>query len=408
MYDVSGNSDINLIKLYESNGLFAKIIDAPAEEAIKHGFALDDVKDQELIDFYEEALEELDWEETAINAIRWARLFGGSIAVMLINDGRGIDEPLDWKNIQSIDDIRVYDRSIIRPDYNTIFRYSPEAPFRSDAPEYYYIYSKYGNFKAHGSRCLIFKNNPLPENTPDVNFEFWGIPEYYKLQKALSETELCHGYAIRLLERAHQSVHKINNLSDIIATDKGADKIKQRLELIALTRSMLNTVVIDKTDDYKFLNADFSGVDEIVKSAYYHLSAVSSIPQKILFGTVQEEKRWWRGYESVQRMWQNNIEDMQVRMLRNNLHYLLTVIFQAGVNTKVLKGVPKIKIFFNSMRNLSSLERAQAESNRAAAQLQQVQAAQAYVNIGSLSPGEVRKGLSSIDKFDIATLIDKK
>lgn len=51
-----------------------------------------------------------------MTAIRWARLFGGSIAVMMINDGRGIDEPLDWRNIRSIDDIRVYDRSVIQPD----------------------------------------------------------------------------------------------------------------------------------------------------------------------------------------------------------------------------------------------------------------------------------------------------
>ena len=51
---------------YEGNGLFAKIIDTPAEEAVKHGFELSDVKDSKIIDFYEEALDELDWEETAM------------------------------------------------------------------------------------------------------------------------------------------------------------------------------------------------------------------------------------------------------------------------------------------------------------------------------------------------------
>lgn len=106
-----------LTMYYEGNGLFAKIIDTPAEEAIKHGFTLESTKDQKIEDFYTEALDELDWEETAMTAIRWARLFGGSIAVMMINDGRGIDEPLDWRNIRSIDDIRVYDRSVIQPDY---------------------------------------------------------------------------------------------------------------------------------------------------------------------------------------------------------------------------------------------------------------------------------------------------
>ena len=86
--------DTSLTIQYEDNGLFAKIIDTPAEEAIKHGFTLESTKDQKIEDFYTEALDELDWEETAMTAIRWARLFGGSIAVMMINDGRGIDEPL--------------------------------------------------------------------------------------------------------------------------------------------------------------------------------------------------------------------------------------------------------------------------------------------------------------------------
>ena len=69
---------------YEGNGLFAKIIDAPAEEAVKHGFTLDDVTDEKLNAFYAEALDELDWEEMAMTGIKWARLFGGSIAVMLV------------------------------------------------------------------------------------------------------------------------------------------------------------------------------------------------------------------------------------------------------------------------------------------------------------------------------------
>lgn len=63
-----------------------------------------------------------------MTAIKWARLFGGSLAVMLINDGRGLDEPLDWRHIQSIDDIRVFDRSVIQPDYTTLFNYDPREP----------------------------------------------------------------------------------------------------------------------------------------------------------------------------------------------------------------------------------------------------------------------------------------
>lgn len=175
---------------YEGNGLFAKIIDTPAEEAIKHGFELKDVSDQAVEDFYTEALDELDWEETAMTAIKWARLFGGSLAVMLINDGRGLDEPLDWRHIQSIDDIRVFDRSVIQPDYTTLFNYDPRDPFstrgsRLGLPEYYQIFSKYGSFTVHDSRCLVFQNGILPENTTNSIYQLWGVPEYIRLHRAI-------------------------------------------------------------------------------------------------------------------------------------------------------------------------------------------------------------------------------
>ena len=89
-------ADDTLTSFYESSGLFAKIIDAPAEEAVKHGFELTGMTDQNLIEFYEEALDELDWEETAMTAIKWTRLFGGAIAVLLVNnvdDRRHIHNP---------------------------------------------------------------------------------------------------------------------------------------------------------------------------------------------------------------------------------------------------------------------------------------------------------------------------
>ena len=103
-----------------------------------------------------------------MTAIKWARLFGGSIAILLINDGGGLEEPLNWHNIKSIDDIRVYDRSVIQPDYESIFSYDPTDPFgtrgsRLGMPERYRITSRYGSFTVHDSRCLVFQNGILPE-----------------------------------------------------------------------------------------------------------------------------------------------------------------------------------------------------------------------------------------------------
>ncbi|MGN1230561.1 MAG: anti-CBASS protein Acb1 family protein [Anaerotignum sp.] len=109
------NYDTELAKLYENNGLFAKIIDTPAEEALRSGFKVNGIQNVEILEYISESLDMLNWEEKAATALKWSRLFGGSIAVMLINDGGGLEDPVDWENIKSIDDIHVYDRSIIFP-----------------------------------------------------------------------------------------------------------------------------------------------------------------------------------------------------------------------------------------------------------------------------------------------------
>lgn len=54
--------DMQLTGLYEGNGLFSKIIDTPAEEALKHGFDLN-LKSNEMNAFVDEVLDDLEWDE---------------------------------------------------------------------------------------------------------------------------------------------------------------------------------------------------------------------------------------------------------------------------------------------------------------------------------------------------------
>ncbi len=155
--------DTSLTIQYEDNGLFAKIIDTPAEEAVKHGFNLG-LKD---------------------DTINGARLYGGSIIVMLIDDGRGLEEPVDWNNIRSIDELRVYERAVVQPDYASLYSSDPMRAVRNRAskfamPEYYYVNSQYGSFTVHESRCLVFRNGILPERVTNPVYRFWGTPEYVR------------------------------------------------------------------------------------------------------------------------------------------------------------------------------------------------------------------------------------
>lgn len=400
-----------LTMYYEGNGLFAKIIDTPAEEAIKHGFTLESTKDQKIEDFYTEALDELDWEETAMTAIRWARLFGGSIAVMMINDGRGIDEPLDWRSIRSIDDIRVYDRSVIQPDYQSMFSYDPRDPFRTRGsrlgmPEFYHVTSRTGTFTVHDSRCLVFQNGILPENTTNSIYQLWGIPEYVRINRAIRDAEVAHGSATKLLDRSVQAVYKMKDLAAELATEEGEDRVLRRLQTIDMARGLLNSITIDSEgEDYDFRQFQFSGVSDVIDSTCNFLSALTSIPQTILFGRSPAGMNA-TGDADLEN-WYNYLERIQKRMVKKNLRYLLSVIFQAGVRTGEVDEVPKIKVEFNPLWSLSDTEQADLDQKRAQTQFTRAQTAQLYIDKQVIDPSEVRAKLADSEEFDVENMLDE-
>ena len=395
---------------YESNGLFAKIIDAPAEEAVKHGFELDGMADKKIEDYITTSLDSLDWDETAITSLKWDRLFSGSIAVMLIDDGRGLEEPLDWRHIKSIDDIRVFDRSRIQPDYESMYRYDPKDPFgvrssRWGMPERYYVFSRSGDFVVHDSRCLVFQNGVLPEITTNSLYRIWGVPEYVRINKAVRDAEVAHGSAPKLLDRSVQPIYKMRDLAAELATEEGEDRVIRRLQAIDLAKGLMNTIAIDgEGEEYDFRTFQFSGVSSVIESSCNFLSAVTSIPQTILFGRSPAGMNA-TGHADFENYY-NYVERIQKRMLRKNLRYLIYLILVAGKAQKKVDEIPDVNIKFKPLWSMSEEEETALEQQKAQAALARAQVAQAYVQMQVISPEEVRKSLAESDEFDVETMLD--
>ncbi len=402
--------DDTLSVTYEGNGLFSRIIDTPAEEAVKHGFTLKNINDESVEEFYMSALDELDWDETAITCLKWARLFGGSLAVMLINDGRGVDEPLDWRNIKSIDDIRVYDRSVVQPDYSSMYSYDPRDPFNSRGsrfgmPEYYYVSSVYGSFTVHESRCLVFQNGVLPERTSNSVYRLWGMPEYVRIHRAMRDAEIAHGSAVKMLDRSVQAVYKMKDLAMELATEEGENRVLRRLQIIDMARGLLNSITIDgEGEDYDFRTFQFTGVSDIINATCNYLSALTSIPQTILFGRSPAGMN--ATGESDMETYYNFVERIQKRSLRSNLRYLLSVIFQAGVATGEIEKVPNINVQFNPLWSMSDAEKADLELKNAQAKQTKAATASLYIQEQVLSAEEVRESLVKSGDFDVDATFD--
>lgn len=402
--------DMELTTLYTDNGLFTKIIDAPAEEALKQGFDLG-LNNPDIEKFVSRSLDDLRWEEHAATAMKWSRLYGGSIIVMLIDDGRGLEEPLNWKNIRSIDELHVFERPVVWPDYNSLYS-SDIRNYRGRRrgggfmqPQFYDVSSIYGTFRVHASRCLVFRNGVVPESVGNENYRYWGTPEYIRLRRAIQDTITAHSNGPKLLERSVQAVYKMKGLAQLLASALGENQALKRLELIDLARGMMNTIAIDADgEDYGFQTFQFSGVKDVIDATCNMLSALTNIPQTILFGRAPAGEN--STGESDMENWYSFVGRLQRLTVRPVLLNLLDVIFIAGRASGEIEEEPDYELKFNPLWTMSDTEKATVDKTKADTSYVKAQTAQIYVGLQSLDPSEVRGALADSGEFQVEDILD--
>lgn len=400
-------TDLELIRLYEGNGLFTKIIDRPSEEAVKHGFDID-YGDEDIAEYVDDRLDELEFEDKFATAQKWARLYGGSIIVMLCDDGGGLEEPLDWNKVTTIEELRVFERAIVQADYTSLYNFhffdtmNSKKPFGQ--PEYYHVYSMYGYFTVHHSRCLIFRNGRLPEHTTNALYRYWGMPEYVKISRALRECITSHEDGVKLLDRSVQAIYKMKNLAQLLSTDAGEDKVLQRLQVIDMARGILNSIAIDTDgEDYDFKTLPMSGVKDVIDSTCNMLSAVTNIPQTILFGRSPAGMNS-TGENDLENYY-NMVENIQKQNMKKNARTVIDLILKQGMIEGKIPGVPKYKMKFAALWSTSETEQADISQKKAQTEQTKAQTAQVYIDSGVLDPSEVRKSLANEGDFDIEEVI---
>lgn len=392
-------NDLELVRIYESNGLFSKIIDRPAEEAVKRGFDID-YGDESIEEYVESKLDELDIEDNFATAEKWARLYGGSIIVMLCNDGRGLEEPLDVESVTEIEELVVFERSVVQPEYSSMYGLSTDIKTKPWEPEYYTISSVSGYFTVHKSRCLVFKNGRVPEQTTNVLYRYFGVPEYVKIKNALRECITSHENGVKLMERSVQAIYKMKNLANMLGTSDGEDKVLQRLQVIDMARGILNSIAIDTDgEDYDFKNFTMSGVKDVIDSTCNMLSAVTEIPQTILFGRSPAGMN--ATGDSDMENYYNMVEKIQKQNMKSNSKRIIDLILREGKHKGYISKIPKYKVKFAPLWSLSDLENANIEQIKAGIEQTKAQTTQIYIDSGVLDPSEARKSLADDGYFEI-------
>ena len=76
----------------------------------------------------------------------------------------------------------------------------------------------------------------------------------------------------------------IPNLAELIASQCADNQVMKRLDLLNLTKSATNTMILDAEEKYEKATTNISGIPELLDRFMLALSAVSGVPVSLLFG----------------------------------------------------------------------------------------------------------------------------
>lgn len=268
-----------LDQMYRSDGNIRLIVDLFAQEMIRQGWEIEGDSEGKAVG----KLEELNANQCLTDLIKWARLYGGGIAILGIEDGLPLDQPVDESALRDIQWIRVFDR------YQA---YSRDGTFESDlnSPNYGYpnVYTVNDNrtgavFFVHYSRILRMDWNILPPRWQNFN-QGWGDPLIQTIYDELRNYSAAFSHTASMMEDFVNGVLKIPNLAVIMASQCGDQNVLKRLNILNLSKSTNNMMLIDGDETFEKLTTNVSGVADLLDRFMLALSAVTRIPVSLLFG----------------------------------------------------------------------------------------------------------------------------
>lgn len=305
--------------VYRGDGIGRRVVDLPAEEMTRQWVRIDGQRDDER----KADLSRLRAKQQFNRALRWAGLYGGSVVLMLANDGQAdLSEPLNDATLRSIDDLIVYDRH--QTTWSTAeVSHDPRNTYFGRA-EWLTIQPTGGvPFPVHRSRLLVFDGEDVPDRIRQRN-SGWGDSRLQSVYRALGRYAEGMSSTSSILRDFILPVLSMSNLSDMIANGQ-EDVVRKRLEILGVSRSVLNVLLIDAEEEsYEKKASSVSGIDKLLAELRHNIAACTGIPQTKLFGVSPQGMN--ATGESDTRGWYDSIASEQEDKLMPNLTRLVYLL----------------------------------------------------------------------------------
>ena len=381
-------SDQQCSHLYTYNGIAKAIIDIPADEAMRNGFEVetDTMQEDTINKDVQSICEDLQVQDKFSEALAWADLYGGGIIVVLADDGRRIDEPLNYDSLRRIEKLKVFDRTNV---VGSVQYQDASAPQYMDVEQYYINTFGSNPMWVHESRVLRFDGGRLPLYQRNLRLG-WGAKRFESIKEEIER--YCNGneYALQALTRLSQDVLQLDGLTNILTTEGGDAIVQKRMQMVDMVRSMMNSLAIDTTDKYDRKGLSLSGIKELLEQFQISICACTGIPATKLFGRSPAGMNA-TGKADLENYY-NMIEGIQKNKVKPNLVRLIEMIGACRDYNIKLPDVWHVE--FEPLWSMSKAEKADIEKTQADAQKQKADSIVSLINAQVLDATEARATLA--------------
>lgn len=387
-------TSVDLEFLYH-NGLIRRFVDSIPEEILKFPPSIEIDKevneDETTVADFDTYIQDNEYTYTICEVMKLQGLYGGSGLLVLADDGREPQEPLDFKNIRSADFVPLSNEEIVPYDLT----YGDLAN-----PQYYQISTSkkiipdqdnpgdFNTLKIHRSRFIRFDGLYLPWRVRNT-YHGWGLSRIQVIYDAFVMYESGLGGLSETLASGDILVHSMPGLMQKVAANQ-EDLLKKRLELNRMALSIYGMAVLDKDETLQNISRSVGNMAAAGQPFVEYLQAVTGWPASILMGTspggLGKEGRF------EERVWAKLVSYWQEAHARRGITRMFRILL-ACKDGPTGGNIPKNwKVLFPSTFVETEAE-ALANDNLIA------QRDQVYASLGSLDPLELRTRFAK-PKFD--------
>lgn len=318
-----------LTTTYRVSWLAKRIIDMPSEDMTRAWYKLTTSLPANELNVLKklEAVHSVKQEIT--NAIRWGRLYGGSIALMVIRGEEDkLDQPLDMDMLlpDCFQGLLVLDRAQgISPSLSLVTDLD-DPDF--GLPEYYTVDLDLEDVRSvniHHSRVLRFIGRELPR-METIRENYWGASELEHIWEELQKRSAASANIAQLIFQANVTTLKMGDLGGNLAggSDRMKEAVLQTLQAENRLRTSYGLQIMSADDSMENHSYSFAGLSDIYESFMMDMAGAAEIPATKLFGRSPQGLN--ATGEADLRNYYDMIAQMQERILRPALEKLLPVM----------------------------------------------------------------------------------